>query len=174
MPSACLARIACARRSLTSTCHDCARSRAQSILVKKACRTRNLPNVLNQQRCRCLRHHELRASMLRGVSWVVKRPVVVSPRVCRQRLRTMAGFSKSENHPKNYVFGDSLERDQELPHSKSPALEFQVRAVAGRARAAQMQLPHFLCETPMFMPVGTQGVITTYVSAVCPVHQAPP
>ena len=27
----------------------------------------------------------------------------------------------------------------------------------GRARAARMTLPHYVCETPMFMPVGTQG-----------------
>lgn len=112
--------------------------------------------------------------MLRAASRLLKRQAVVSPSACRQRLQTMAGFSKSKHHPKNYVFGDNLERDQELPHSKSPALEFQVRAVAGRARAAQMQLPHFLCETPMFMPVGTQGMTMTYVRAVCPVQQAPP
>ncbi|XP_035835933.1 queuine tRNA-ribosyltransferase catalytic subunit 1-like isoform X2 [Helianthus annuus] len=28
-----------------------------------------------------------------------------------------------------------------------------------RARAARLTLPHFVCETPLFMPVGTQGTI---------------
>ena len=75
-----------------------------------------------------------------------------------------------------------------LPHSKSPALEFQVStcfintpcrrmrsgenrrsnlqvvAQQGRARTAQMTLPHFTAETPMFMPVGTQG------AALCLCH----
>jgi hypothetical protein len=69
------------------------------------------------------------------------------------------------SHPKNYVFEDELSLDKDLPHSKSPALEFQVRAVAGQARAAQMQLPHFLCETPMFMPVGTQGAFIKTIYA---------
>ena len=56
-----------------------------------------------------------------------------------------------------HLWGPVLERDAQQPHSTSPALEFAVRAQDGRARTAQMQLPHFLCETPMFMPVGTQG-----------------
>lgn len=33
----------------------------------------------------------------------------------------------------------------------------QVTAMQGRARVAKMTLPHFVAETPMFMPVGTQG-----------------
>ena len=44
-----------------------------------------------------------------------------------------------------------------LPSSSSPALKFEVLAQCGRARASRMTLPHFVCETPMFMPVGTQG-----------------
>lgn len=44
-----------------------------------------------------------------------------------------------------------------LPSSKSPALQFQVLAQQGRARTATMKLPHYTAETPMFMPVGTQG-----------------
>ena len=45
------------------------------------------------------------------------------------------------------------------PHmSVSPALTFEVLATQGRARASRMTLPHFTAETPMFMPVGTQGV----------------
>lgn len=46
----------------------------------------------------------------------------------------------------------------DLPSSSSPALKFQVLAQCGRARASRMTLPHYVCETPMFMPVGTQGV----------------
>ncbi|CAI0446267.1 unnamed protein product [Linum tenue] len=39
------------------------------------------------------------------------------------------------------------------------ALRFEVLARFNRARAARMTLPHFVCETPLFMPVGTQGTI---------------
>ena len=39
----------------------------------------------------------------------------------------------------------------------SPALTFDVIATQGRARTSRMTLPHFTAETPMFMPVGTQG-----------------
>eukprot|EP00803_Ostreobium_quekettii_P011053 evm.model.scf_76.5 EVM.evm.TU.scf_76.5 scf_76:38529-39734(+) len=46
-----------------------------------------------------------------------------------------------------------------LPSSKSPALEFEVLATAGPARTARLSLPHHVCETPMFMPVGTQGSV---------------
>jgi hypothetical protein len=80
--------------------------------------------------------------------------------VASTRRPTMTHSTFSFNtieHDSNYVFGDRLSFDEALPHSESPALKFQVRATEGRARAAQMQLPHFLCETPMFMPVGTQG-----------------
>jgi hypothetical protein len=35
----------------------------------------------------------------------------------------------------------------------------QVVAIQGRARTARMTLPHFTAETPMFMPVGTQGEV---------------
>ncbi|KAL4196411.1 hypothetical protein AMTRI_Chr04g183020 [Amborella trichopoda] len=34
-----------------------------------------------------------------------------------------------------------------------------VLARFNRARAAQLTLPHFTCQTPLFMPVGTQGTI---------------
>lgn len=35
----------------------------------------------------------------------------------------------------------------------------QVLAQQGRARTATMKLPHYTAETPMFMPVGTQGAL---------------
>lgn len=41
----------------------------------------------------------------------------------------------------------------------SPALKFKVLARFKRARAAIMELPHSTVETPVFMPVGTQGTI---------------
>lgn len=47
----------------------------------------------------------------------------------------------------------------DLPSSSSPALKFQVVAQQGRARTARMTLPHYVAETPMFMPVGTQGTV---------------
>lgn len=112
--------------------------------------------------------------MLRAAAPLIHRPAALSSRLCCQRLRNMAGFSIPDDHPKNYVFGDKLERDQDLPYSKSPALEFQVRATDGQARAAQMQLPHFLCETPMFMPVGTQGAALACDSDASWPRQAPP
>ncbi|GMH38116.1 hypothetical protein BSKO_06000 [Bryopsis sp. KO-2023] len=46
-----------------------------------------------------------------------------------------------------------------LPRSKSPALEFEVVAAQGWARTSKMKLPHYVCETPMFMPVGTHGTV---------------
>ncbi|KAJ0026338.1 hypothetical protein Pint_08386 [Pistacia integerrima] len=39
------------------------------------------------------------------------------------------------------------------------ALSFEVLGRFNRARAAQLTLPHFVCQTPLFMPVGTQGTI---------------
>ncbi|XP_056173496.1 uncharacterized protein LOC115675937 isoform X2 [Syzygium oleosum] len=39
------------------------------------------------------------------------------------------------------------------------ALRFEVLGRFNRARAAQLTLPHFVCQTPLFMPVGTQGTI---------------
>eukprot|EP00271_Cylindrocystis_brebissonii_P018210 TRINITY_DN5061_c0_g1_i1.p1 TRINITY_DN5061_c0_g1~~TRINITY_DN5061_c0_g1_i1.p1 ORF type:complete len:478 (-),score=28.56 TRINITY_DN5061_c0_g1_i1:207-1640(-) len=39
------------------------------------------------------------------------------------------------------------------------ALEFEVLGRYKRARAGRLTLPHFVAETPMFMPVGTQGTI---------------
>lgn len=71
----------------------------------------------------------------------------------------MAFALQGTDHPCNYLWGDELQRHPDLPYSKSAALEFQVKATQGRARTAQMKLPHFLCETPMFMPVGTQGTV---------------
>eukprot|EP00201_Polytomella_parva_P017196 CAMPEP_0175059630 /NCGR_PEP_ID=MMETSP0052_2-20121109/12539_1 /TAXON_ID=51329 ORGANISM="Polytomella parva, Strain SAG 63-3" /NCGR_SAMPLE_ID=MMETSP0052_2 /ASSEMBLY_ACC=CAM_ASM_000194 /LENGTH=396 /DNA_ID=CAMNT_0016325201 /DNA_START=80 /DNA_END=1267 /DNA_ORIENTATION=+ len=49
--------------------------------------------------------------------------------------------------------------ENELPSSVSPALSFQVLATDGTARASRLTLPHYTAETPMFMPVGTQGSV---------------
>ncbi|KAJ1503580.1 Queuine tRNA-ribosyltransferase catalytic subunit 1 [Coelomomyces lativittatus] len=48
-----------------------------------------------------------------------------------------------------------------MVRSSVPALNFKVLAhcPVSRARIAQMELPHFVAETPMFMPVGTKGTI---------------
>ncbi|KAF1871270.1 hypothetical protein Lal_00020062 [Lupinus albus] len=45
------------------------------------------------------------------------------------------------------------------PDINPMALRFEVLARFNRARAARLTLPHFVCETPLFMPVGTQGTI---------------
>ncbi len=42
-----------------------------------------------------------------------------------------------------------------MPH----ALKFEVVAQWNRARVGKLALPHHTCDTPMFMPVGTQGTI---------------
>ncbi|ONM55092.1 Queuine tRNA-ribosyltransferase [Zea mays] len=41
----------------------------------------------------------------------------------------------------------------------SMALRFEILGRFNRARAARLTLPHFTCQTPLFMPVGTQGTI---------------
>jgi len=41
----------------------------------------------------------------------------------------------------------------------SMALRFEILGRFNRARAALLTLPHFTCQTPLFMPVGTQGTI---------------
>eukprot|EP00817_Percolomonadidae_sp_ATCC50343_P004669 CAMPEP_0117423412 /NCGR_PEP_ID=MMETSP0758-20121206/4038_1 /TAXON_ID=63605 /ORGANISM="Percolomonas cosmopolitus, Strain AE-1 (ATCC 50343)" /LENGTH=389 /DNA_ID=CAMNT_0005206579 /DNA_START=78 /DNA_END=1247 /DNA_ORIENTATION=+ len=39
------------------------------------------------------------------------------------------------------------------------ALEFETIATSGKARCSTLKLPHYTCDLPMFMPVGTQGTI---------------
>ncbi|KAK6130725.1 hypothetical protein DH2020_035513 [Rehmannia glutinosa] len=54
-----------------------------------------------------------------------------------------------------------------MEYISSYPVRAKVQAAAGvkilgrfnRARAAQLTLPHFVCQTPLFMPVGTQGTI---------------
>eukprot|EP01095_Lingulamoeba_sp_RSL-Kostka_P006277 TRINITY_DN1963_c0_g1_i1.p1 TRINITY_DN1963_c0_g1~~TRINITY_DN1963_c0_g1_i1.p1 ORF type:complete len:305 (-),score=109.28 TRINITY_DN1963_c0_g1_i1:661-1575(-) len=42
---------------------------------------------------------------------------------------------------------------------ESPALHFEILGEWNRARASKLTLPHATCNTPIFMPVGTQGTI---------------
>ena len=42
---------------------------------------------------------------------------------------------------------------------------FSVEARAGRARAGRLQTPHGTIETPVFMPVGTAGVVKAITHA---------
>lgn len=48
-----------------------------------------------------------------------------------------------------------------LPHKQvcGPALEFELEAIDGRARASTLRMLHGAVHTPVFMPVGTQGTI---------------
>src|SRR5882762_8673310 len=39
--------------------------------------------------------------------------------------------------------------------------EFEIQALSGAARAGALILPHGTVETPVFMPVGTQGSVRT-------------
>jgi len=43
------------------------------------------------------------------------------------------------------------------------ALYVQILGRFNRARAAQLTLPHFVCQAPLFMPVGTQGNCLTVI-----------
>jgi tRNA-guanine family transglycosylase len=42
-----------------------------------------------------------------------------------------------------------------------PALRFEIiaRCPITKARVSKLHLPHFTADTPMFMPVGTQGTM---------------
>lgn len=44
-------------------------------------------------------------------------------------------------------------------HNFGPDMIFlaQILGRFNRARAARLTLPHYVCQTPLFMPVGTQG-----------------
>src|SRR5690348_5600315 len=42
---------------------------------------------------------------------------------------------------------------------ESPVFDFTVDATSGAARAGSLSLPHGTVETPVFMPVGTQGTV---------------
>ncbi|PRP76279.1 hypothetical protein PROFUN_07801 [Planoprotostelium fungivorum] len=46
-----------------------------------------------------------------------------------------------------------------MSEDKPVALRLEIVARWGKARATLLHLPHAICETPMFMPVGTQGTI---------------
>ncbi|KAJ1916508.1 Queuine tRNA-ribosyltransferase catalytic subunit 1 [Tieghemiomyces parasiticus] len=48
-----------------------------------------------------------------------------------------------------------------LASSTSPALRFEIlaRCSTTKARVSKLHLPHFTADTPMFMPVGTQGTM---------------
>ncbi|XP_052201675.1 uncharacterized protein LOC127807678 isoform X2 [Diospyros lotus] len=48
---------------------------------------------------------------------------------------------------------------EERSKDRSMALRFEILGRFNRARAARLTLPHFVCQTPLFMPVGTQGTI---------------
>jgi len=43
----------------------------------------------------------------------------------------------------------------------SRVFEFTIDATCGAARAGTLVLPHGTVETPVFMPVGTQGTVRT-------------
>jgi hypothetical protein len=46
-------------------------------------------------------------------------------------------------------------------------LFLQILGRFNRARAARLTLPHFTCQTPLFMPVGTQGLFSAFFFAIC-------
>jgi len=56
------------------------------------------------------------------------------------------------------VGDDSHSNNKGEEQFKHP-LEMKIEAEWGQARAGRLKLPHFECETPIFMPVGTQGTV---------------
>src|ERR1041384_4447819 len=47
-----------------------------------------------------------------------------------------------------------------IPHSELASMfEFTLDATSGAARTGTLTLPHGTVETPVFMPVGTQGTV---------------
>ena len=44
-------------------------------------------------------------------------------------------------------------------NKSSPALQFEVIGQWNKARASILTLPHHTVNTPVFMPVGTQGTL---------------
>jgi tRNA-guanine transglycosylase len=46
-----------------------------------------------------------------------------------------------------------------MENKKNSALRFEIVATWNKARASILTLPHYVCKTPMFMPVGTQGTV---------------
>ncbi|XP_026433170.1 queuine tRNA-ribosyltransferase catalytic subunit 1-like isoform X6 [Papaver somniferum] len=49
------------------------------------------------------------------------------------------------------------------PTVRTMALKFEVLGRCNRARASKLTLPHFECQTPLFMPVGTQVIQQSYL-----------
>jgi len=47
-----------------------------------------------------------------------------------------------------------------------PLFFSQVLGRFNRARAARLTLPHHVCQTPLFMPVGTQGQRSNFILSV--------
>jgi len=54
---------------------------------------------------------------------------------------------------------EDLEERRSRFQNYPSALEFEVVATWNKARASKLKLPHYMCNTPMFMPVGTQGTV---------------
>jgi hypothetical protein len=95
---------------------------------------------------------------------LVGRVSVVLKRARQNQRMSVQQAAVAATQECNQLFGPTLQPQDDLPGSRSPALQFQVQAEDGpQARTAQMQLPHFLCETPMFMPVGTKGAGLAHV-----------
>eukprot|EP01027_Heterolobosea_sp_BB2_P015219 GEZU01021798.1.p1 GENE.GEZU01021798.1~~GEZU01021798.1.p1 ORF type:complete len:449 (+),score=91.02 GEZU01021798.1:436-1782(+) len=68
-------------------------------------------------------------------------------------------LSNSNNNNTSTINKNKSSIDEQPTHYKGEALEFEVIASWNKARVSRLKLPHFTCETPMFMPVGTQGTI---------------
>jgi hypothetical protein len=84
----------------------------------------------------------------------------VASATTRMEMSAVPGWSSTSQSAQTVTAGSARqgqEDSSDLPSSTSPALKFEVLARQGRARTARMTLPHYVCETPMFMPVGTQG-----------------
>ncbi|XP_078441281.1 uncharacterized protein LOC144711223 isoform X2 [Wolffia australiana] len=83
---------------------------------------------------------------------------------CSRRLSSVlyAACSPSGSFPAARTLHFSCEpavSGQHVGSNLSMALRFEVIGRFNRARASQLTLPHYVCHTPLFMPVGTQGTI---------------
>jgi hypothetical protein len=61
--------------------------------------------------------------------------------------------------PKRKGEENAIEESDIKSRKLESALSLEIVSVWNRSRVTKLKLPHFICETPMFMPVGTQGTI---------------
>ncbi len=71
------------------------------------------------------------------------------------------GFMTSLGTSSGVANGDHSAKQMACGSGVSPALKHEVSSRCGttQARVCKLKLPHYTCDTPMFMPVGTCGAV---------------